>query len=251
MKRPDVSIVLLTWNRAPMLEKCLRGLFKSLSRDLSHEVLLMDNASTDRTPAILDSYKNYREVKIIYNKKNLRLNAYKKLFAMARGRLIIEVDDDILEFPPDFDKTFAEYFKAYPDYGYLALNVVQNDWTDGAKPGPSCYKADVRGEKIVEEGPVGGWCAAFHGRHYRPFIPIIHFLNFSMARVEDGFLSGLIGKIWRKRLGIIRNAVCLHATGPEYAKEFNLLNREHEKYMVADMPEFAKRFKQEHDEISG
>ena len=30
MKKPDISIGMLTWNRAPMLETCLENLFKSL-----------------------------------------------------------------------------------------------------------------------------------------------------------------------------------------------------------------------------
>ncbi len=244
MRKIDVSIVLLTWNRAPMLKICLHELFKSLSPDLVHEVILMDNASTDETSAILDSYKGKPEVKIVRNRKNLRLNAYKKLFAMARGRLIVEVDDDILHFPDRFDKIFVDYFNAYPDYGYLALNVVQNGKTNGAKVAASFYKDDVRGELVVEEGPVGGWCAAFRRWHYRLFIPIIHFLSFSMARVEDGFISGLIGKIWRKRMGIIKDAVCLHATGSAYAQEFGLLKREHEKYMAGGLPELADQFQQ-------
>jgi len=240
--KPDVSIVLLTWNRAPMLRECLHEMFKSLSRELTHDIIIMDNASTDETPLILDSYEGRAETRIVRNRKNVRLNAYKKLFAMARGRLVIEVDDDVLRFPANFDRTFVDYFARYPDYGYLALNVEQNEKTSGAKPDASCYHEDRRGDMVIEEGPAGGWCAAFRRWHYRPFVPLIHFIDFSMSRVEDGFLCGLIGKIWRKRIGIIRSATCLHATGPAYAREYGLLRREHEKYMVGGLPDLADSY---------
>ena len=241
--RPEVSIVLLTWNRSWMLETCLREMFASFADGVSREIILMDNASDDATPEVLKRYSTIPGVKVLRNKKNLRLNAYKKLFGMARGRIVIEVDDDVLKFPKNFDKTFLDYFSAYPDYGYLALNVVQDGKTNGAKPDASHYKDDVRGDKVVEEGPVGGWCAAFYRWHYRLVSPLLWFSGFSMARGEDGFLMGIAKKVFRKRHGIIKNAVCLHATSPEYAREFGLLKREREKYTVADMTKMAEAYK--------
>ena len=67
-------------------------------------------------------------------------------------------------------------------------------------------------------------------------------MPFSMARPEDGVLSGVIGKIFRKRLGIIKNAMCLHAVGSVYAKEFGLQRREKEKYIAGNMPDFVAQF---------
>lgn len=245
MKRPELSIVLLTWNRAPFLSICLENLFKALSYEIPYEIILMDNASTDGTHSVLERYAKEDNVKVVLNSRNLRLNAYKKLFCMARGRIILEVDDDILMFPDDFDKVFVEYLKAYPDYGYLALNVVQNKKTTGAKASPQCYRDDVRGDRVVEEGPTGGWCTAFYRRHYRLFRPFLCLFKFSMARPEDGTLSGFIGKVLRKRMGIIKNAVCLHATGPEYAREFGLMKREYEKYVAGGCSNIAEAFKTE------
>ena len=203
MSRPDISIVLLTWNRAPFLEICLKEMFAAFSPNVSREVILMDNCSTDATPEILSRYASLPDVRVIRNRKNLRLNAYKKLFLLARGRIVVEVDDDVLRFPRGFDKTFLDYFAAYPDYGYLALNVVQDGKTNGAKPDPSHYKDDVRGDKVVAEGPVGGWCAAFYRWHYRFVSPLLWFSGFSMTRVEDGFLMGMTEKVFHKRHGII------------------------------------------------
>lgn len=55
-KKPDVSRVPLTWNRAPFLEICLREMFASFDPDLAREVILMDNCSDDATPNMLAKY---------------------------------------------------------------------------------------------------------------------------------------------------------------------------------------------------
>lgn len=242
-KRPEVSVLLLTWNRAPMLETCLKELFASLSTSLSHEIVLMDNGSTDETPAILARYAVRPDVRVVTLPQNTGLAGYKRLFGMARGRIMIEVDDDILRFPKDFDRTLVDYLDALPDYGYLALNVVQDELTDGAKPSADHYRDDVRGGRVVEEGPTGGWCSAFRRRHYRLFRPLINMLHLSMARCEDGVLMACMQKILRKRIGLVKNAVCLHATGRAYAEKYGLLKREVEKYTIGELPEMAERFK--------
>lgn len=242
MSRPDVSIVLLTWNRAPFLEICLREMFSALSSELSREIIIMDNCSDDSTPQILGKYTSLPNVKIVRNRKNLRLNAYKKLFPMARGRYIIEVDDDILRFPKGFDKTLVDYIEKFSDYGFLALNVEQNDKTDGAKPRGDCYHDDIRDDMTVEEGPTGGWCTIFRRWHYQMIRPILAIRKFTMAQTEDGALAAWIMTIFRKRIGLIKNAVCLHATGPAYAAEFGLTKREFEKYMMGGRPDLAQKF---------
>ena len=243
MKRPDVSIVLLTWNRAPMLRLCLEQMYSSLAAGISREVIIMDNCSIDGTRDVLARYETRPDTQVIWSNRNLRLNAYKVLFSRARGRVIIEVDDDVIAFPKGFDKIFLDYLAAFPDYGYLALNVVQNEKTDGAMPNRCEYREDKRQDKIVLEGPTGGWCAAFYGWHYRLFKPLLNLLGMSMKRSEDGVLCGLTKRIFRKRHGIVENAVCLHATGPVYAREFGLLDREVEKYSVCGLDQIADKFK--------
>lgn len=242
MQEPDISILLLTWNRAPMLEICLKAMFEALTPDLNQEIILMDNGSTDETPDILAQYKDIPNVTIVRNASNLGIAGYKKLFSMAKGRIMIEVDDDVIEFPQKFDTTLRDYLDAFQDYGYIALNVVQNDLTTGAKPDQSCYSDDKRGDKIIEEGPTGGWCAAFRRKHYRIFKPLINILNMSMARSEDGILMACMQKILRKRLGLVKNAVCLHAVGPKYARRFGLIQREKEKYKIGGLPEMSNEY---------
>ena len=78
-----------------MLKVCLESFFAKLSNELPIELIVMDNASTDDTKVVLEEYSQKANVRIVLNQKNLRLNAYKPLFGMARGEYIVDVDADI------------------------------------------------------------------------------------------------------------------------------------------------------------
>ena len=62
-------------------------------------------------------------LRVLRLQKNEGLEAYKRLFAEAKGDLIATVDDDVLEFPQGLDHIFSDYLRTYTDYGYLALDV--------------------------------------------------------------------------------------------------------------------------------
>ena len=243
--RPDVSICILTWNRADFLEVCLRELFASITPTecggLKREILIMDNGSTDKTQEVLAIFENRPDVRVIRQRKNLGFAAYKRLFFHARGRVIIDLDDDILKFPKDFDKTLVDYLSVYTDYGFLACNVVQNEKTDGNRPRDAVYVKDKRGDKVVEEGPTGGWCSAFRRSDYL-WIKLLIFLFRMDARTpEDAYIASLCWRL-HKRIGIISDTVVFHACGPVYARENNYLDREIEKYRFGDNLEFAQKF---------
>lgn len=243
--RPDVSICILTWNRADFLEICLRELFASLtpteSGGLTREILIMDNGSTDQTAEVLSKYEDRQDVRVFRQKRNLGFSAYKRLFFHARGRVVIDLDDDILKFPKDFDRTLVDYLSVYTDYGFLACNVVQNEKTDGNRPRDAEYVKDIRGEMVVEEGPTGGWCSAFRRRDYLWIKLLIFLFRMDAKTPEDAYIASLCWRL-HKRIGIISNTVVFHACGPAYAREYNHLDREIEKYRLGENLEFAQKF---------
>lgn len=255
MKKPDISIGMLTWNRAPMLEVCLEKLFKSLDPALSHQIVIMDNGSTDSTREILERYRSREDLTIVYNQKNEHFAAYKKLFPMLKADIIVDLDDDVIEFPPCFDRILLDYMAAYRDYGFLSLNVVVDDKTTGARPQGAKYVEDVRivggRTMVVEEGEAGGWCAAFRRRHFSLMRPFFNYLVMSthfnghvggQVWMEDAVITGFLRRFFRKRIGIIRDAVCLHADSPYYAEKYGLKKREREKYERILDPANAEKY---------
>ena len=163
------------------------------------------------------------------------------MFFHARGRIIIDLDDDILKFPKDFDKTLVDYLSVYTDYGFLACNVVQNEKTDGNRPREAKYIKDIRGGMIVEEGPTGGWCSAFRRSDYLWIKLLIFLFRMDAKTPEDAYIASLCWRL-HKRIGIIANTVVFHACGPVYAREYNHLDREIEKFRAGGNPDEAVKY---------
>lgn len=236
------SFVMLTWNRPRFLDAGLAGLLAAIAHRGDCEILILDNGSTRETKDVLGRYADEQSLRVITLEHNEGLQAYRRLFRAARGTYIVVVDDDVLEFPPRVDEVFDRYMTAYRDYGFLCLNVVQNDYTNGAKPGPDAYVLDARNGLAVERGPAGGWCACFRRRHYVMLAWLIHRQALSMRNGEDGRISSVFATYLRKKSGVIRDEVCLHASGPYYAARYGHLDREIEKYAAADLDDHAAAY---------
>jgi len=238
-----ISFVILTWNRYKFLDKCLAALLPAINHKNEAEVIVMDNGSTDETKAVLDQYISNPLVKIVKRKKNYGLNAYKKLFSMAKGEYVVIVDDDVLSFPDGLDDLFIDYLKAFPDYGFIALNVIQNEFTLGAKPPIENYIEEVSGLKVIEKGPTGGWCACFEKKNYNKIRLRFLLTNLDMSKSEDGLLVNLFSRKLKLKSGLIRDHYCLHACGPHYAREYGHMDRELEKYSKAGLDSIVEEYK--------
>lgn len=238
-----ISFVILTWNRYKFLDKCLSELLPAIGTTHQSEVIVMDNGSTDLTSEVLEKYRTNPIVKIITRTKNYGLNAYKKLFAATKGEYIVIVDDDVLNFPENLSKLFIDYLNEFPDYGFIALNVVQNELTNGAKPTEEHYTPETRNGKHIEFGPTGGWCACFKKSNFNKIKLRFLFTNLNMAKSEDGLIASLFSKKLKLKSGIIKDHYCLHACGPHYAKEYGHLDREIEKYKTSGLHNMAEKYK--------
>ncbi len=236
---------MLTWNRVNFLPISLQKLIDSITDINNCQIIVLDNNSDDSTWDILQDFKTkYPFLEIIRNNKHTGLNAYKKLFLKAKGKYIIEVDDDVIEFPENSHNIFESYFEDFPNYGYLAMNVVQNEHTHGGVIDDGRYKYDKRNDKTVMEGPTGGWFSAFKKKNFYHPNFFIHFmlLNFSFKNGEDGFINHKMKKIGLKS-GVIKDYKCFHAQGPYYSNLFNCLERDMYKYEVVGRKDRVNLYK--------
>lgn len=67
MKNIDVSVVIVNYNTLIMTQECIDSIFK-VSRNISFEVILVDNASTDGSK---EHFSTVSQIKYLYNEKNL------------------------------------------------------------------------------------------------------------------------------------------------------------------------------------
>jgi GT2 family glycosyltransferase len=88
--QPIVSVVLVLWNQAPLTLACLQSVVEV--RDIPLEVVVIDNASTDRTTELLDRVDG---VRVIRNDRNEGfLKAVNQGVAAARGEHILLLNND-------------------------------------------------------------------------------------------------------------------------------------------------------------
>jgi len=126
-KQPLISYLVLTMNRAPDLEACLRSIQTQDSDQ--YEIVVVDNASNDETTQLMES--QFPDVAFKRLPQNVgATNGRNEAFAMARGSICVLIDDDAELLDPRATDKIARYFEEDPNLGILALNVV-NPYTGG------------------------------------------------------------------------------------------------------------------------
>jgi len=104
MTKPRVSLVLPAYNEAAHLRACLDAIFAQTVRP--HEVIVVDNNSTDETAAIARSYAG---VRVLSEKRQGVVFARNRGFDAARGDIIGRIDADTL-LPVDWIGRVQEFF---------------------------------------------------------------------------------------------------------------------------------------------
>jgi GT2 family glycosyltransferase len=156
-----IAVVVLTYNRAHLLRKCVENVLLRTS-DATREIVIWDNASTDATPEYLASLDDPR-IRVIRSDDNIGQNAYSRAFRQTRSPYLVEVDDDVVDAPAGWDAMLRDAFERLPDVGFLAADL-EDDPNDEA----SRFRHHIRPHEytLVEEngvrvlhGPTGGGCA--------------------------------------------------------------------------------------------
>ena len=159
-------------------------------------------------------------------------------------------DDDIIDFPKNFDVKMINAMNEFKDIGYLSLDVIQNEKTNGAKPTPDNYTKITKNGITIEYGPAGAWTSIVRTKDLRKIMFFMNFFEFSMKRSHDTVISFFSRKILRKKTGILFDEKCLHATGPYYAKKYGSLEQDIEKYNKVGLNELRDIYASHRDNDS-
>lgn len=94
---PQVSIVIPAYNEEKYIGNTLFSLLKSEQKtDISYEVILVDNNSTDKTVEVAQKFKDGITLRIIHEKKPGRGVARARGFDEAQGDIILSADADTI-----------------------------------------------------------------------------------------------------------------------------------------------------------
>jgi GT2 family glycosyltransferase len=214
-----IAVLVLTNNRAHLLEQCLENVLARTS-ELTTEVVIWNNASTDATRHLLDGVTDPR-IRVVHHPENIGMNAYKEALELTSADFVIDLDDDMIDAPQDWDRTLLEAFQRLPDVGFLAANLANNPHDRAAR---IMYDERPDDYTIVEEnglrlkcGPVGGGCAVTSREllartgHFRQRPGEVFWLE-DAAYIADLEAIGL-------RAAYLNDLELTHAGGPYYAEE--------------------------------
>lgn len=95
------TIQLCTYNRAPLLERVLDACFEQTVPDDSYEVVLVDDGSSDDTPAVVERARERAlcAFTAIRQPNSGLAKGRNAGIAQARGERIVFIDDDVLVLP--------------------------------------------------------------------------------------------------------------------------------------------------------
>ena len=107
----NISFVILTWNSADHIKRCIQSISESLSASMRpYEIFIVDNGSIDETVMILEGYQSkYPEIiKPIFLEKNTGTTYSRNLaLKQATGKYVAVIDSDVEIFPGVIEKLIA------------------------------------------------------------------------------------------------------------------------------------------------
>lgn len=161
---PYCSIIIPVRNRSMFTKACLLAIEKSVPADkLPHEVIVVDDGSTDDTPALLTSWclsrVNARVLRLSQNSGFAR--ACNEGARLARGRYIVLLNNDTLPTPGWLEK-MLELAAGDPQVGIVGSKLLFPDgriqhigvaFDEGKNPGHIYrgFPADIRPAKVSRE----------------------------------------------------------------------------------------------------
>jgi GT2 family glycosyltransferase len=120
---PEISVIIVSWNAFRVLSECLESLSEGISR--SYEVIVVDNASTDGSPDIVD--KRFPWVTLIQTGKNLGFAKANNIgIQRSRGKYVALVNSDVKVLPGCLDN-LAEFLDQNADSGMVGPRMMYAD----------------------------------------------------------------------------------------------------------------------------
>lgn len=116
----DLSVIIVSYNTCQILADCLKSVFSQ--KGVKLEVLVVDNASTDGTVAMLET--DFPQVKPIKNSKNYGFaRANNQALAKASGKFLLLLNSDTV-LGPGVLTTMLTWMKDRPQVGISTCQLI-------------------------------------------------------------------------------------------------------------------------------
>ncbi len=132
-----LSLIIATHNRGPVLLDCLHRTLAAIPLPrTAFEILIVDNASTDGTPALMA--KTFPDITLLPLQKNLGPVAKNLAIARATGEFLLLLDDDAYPHPGAIPQ-MLRHFAADPDLAAAVFDVTLPDGSKEASAYPDVF----------------------------------------------------------------------------------------------------------------
>jgi len=120
---PLLSVITVTWNGKRYVEECLQSLATNV--DVPAEFIVVDNASTDGTPALIE--QAFPQFRVVRNTENLGFAKANNIgIGIGRGTYLCLVNSDVVV-PPGCLGSLYEYLEANPDVAVVGPQMLGTD----------------------------------------------------------------------------------------------------------------------------
>ena len=120
----DCSVIIPVWNRCELTRNCLAAL-AATTTDLSWELVVVDNHSTDGTPDVLSALGG--DVRIITNDENLGFaKACNQGAAVATGEYLVFLNNDTIPLN-GWLKALVDEVRTHPDVSVVGSKLLYED----------------------------------------------------------------------------------------------------------------------------
>jgi GT2 family glycosyltransferase len=155
----DVSACIVNWNCKETLRGCLESL-RSQSPDVRVEVFVVDNASTDGSPAMVA--REFPEVVLLRNADNVGFaRANNRAARLASGRYLLFLNNDTVV-PPGAIRRLVEYADAHPEAGMIGPRL-----RDGEGRLQASYRCRPSLPALLHRTSILRWTGLLHQAYRR------------------------------------------------------------------------------------
>jgi GT2 family glycosyltransferase len=126
----DLSVLIPTFNRASVLRETLEAMCRVRRGDLSVEFVIVDNASTDDTPAVLRAFADRLPLTCLREPRAGKSNALNRaLRSVPLGDIVVFTDDDVTPDPAWFESIVASC-QRWPEHAVFG-GRIDPGWPNG------------------------------------------------------------------------------------------------------------------------
>jgi len=121
-EQPLVTVIALSYNHASYITEALESVYNQTYSNI--EVIVVDDASTDASAAVIETSIKGRSIQFLRNESNAgNCKSFNKAYAVSKGKYIIDFALDDIMYPTRIEKQVALFQQSADRVGVVFTNV--------------------------------------------------------------------------------------------------------------------------------